>query len=582
MSAMVGDMPSRGEAVKRSLQYGLYGGLTLLLVALVGMLPAFSERMIISSVPPFGQGLTLAQVVLFGGLAAVGAYGANHFRPRWLGVLLGGLAGLVGALVLGAFVVLGLRVNLQPVFVNATPRLYEMLTFGRGLDGLPLLLGVGVVFGVLGAGLDALPRRARRAIIIGLVMVVVLGALQDLIKLLGRSEGPIGRTIALVGMAFERKGLSMAGAVAAFVVSAGLYLLWPGVRARLVAAVDARPTSEARRIRRTSRYLAMALGVLVLLWLPLDLGTYTSEVFDTVGLFVLMGLGLTVVVGYAGLLDLGYVAFFAIGAYTVGVLTAPSGGIELSFFQALPIAIGVSVLAGILLGIPVLKTHGDYLAIITLGFGEIIRVLALSDVLKPWIGGAQGIQLIPKALELPAITVPFVGRVELQTQQEIYYLIIVASAAAVYVTWRLRESRYGRAWMAMREDEPVAEASGVNLVNTKLLAFATGASLAGLSGALFGAKLGSIFPHSFSLLISINVLVLIIVGGMGSIPGVFLGALVLVAVPELLREFQDFRLLLYGAVLIIMMLKRPEGLWPSTQARRALRSAEADEVGDGS
>jgi branched-chain amino acid transport system permease protein len=158
-----------------------------------------------------------------------------------------------------------------------------------------------------------------------------------------------------------------------------------------------------------------------------------------------------------------------------------------------------------------------------------------------------------------------------QLQQEMYYPILLAVGLALYVAWRLRESRYGRAWMAIREDEEVAEAMGINLVGTKLLAFATGAAMAGLGGALFASKVQTIFPASFNLLISINVLVLIIVGGMGSVPGVFIGALVLVALPELLREFSDFRLLIYGMVLVMMMLKRPEGLWPTAIARREMR-----------
>jgi branched-chain amino acid transport system permease protein len=307
------------------------------------------------------------------------------------------------------------------------------------------------------------------------------------------------------------------------------------------------------------------------------LGSYSSEVLDKVGLFVLMGLGLNIVVGFAGLLDLGYVAFYAIGAYTVGVLTAPQGGIGLTFWTALPLAVLTSIAAGIVLGIPVLKSHGDYLAIITLGFGEIIQKLVKSDMLKPWLGGAQGIDLIPKAFDVTELDLPGLGRFDPAVPQEYYYPILVACLLAIYVTWRLRNSRIGRAWMAVREDEEVAEGMGINLVNTKLLAFATGAGMAGMSGAVFASKLASIFPDSFGLLISINVLVLIIVGGMGSVPGVIVGALVLVGLPELLREFAEFRMLLYGAVLVLMMLKRPEGLWPTTIARRELKEASPAE-----
>jgi len=290
-----------------------------------------------------------------------------------------------------------------------------------------------------------------------------------------------------------------------------------------------------------------------------------------------MGFGLNIVVGFAGLLDLGYVAFFAIGAYTMGLLTSiqlpqTTGltGVQMTFWTALPFAVGASVLWGILLGVPVLRMRGDYLAIVTLGFGEIIRVLALSNFLQPLIGGAQGILGIPK---------PIVFGFELKTSQELYYLVIIAAALAAFISWRLRDSRTGRSWMAMREDEDVAEAMGINLIKTKLLAFATGAALSGLAGAIFAAKLGSIYPHSFNLLISINVLSLIIVGGIGSLPGVVVGAFVLVGLPELLREFSEYRMLIFGALLVTMMLVKPEGIWPAAVQKRELHGHEEDESG---
>ncbi len=271
-------------------------------------------------------------------------------------------------------------------------------------------------------------------------------------------------------------------------------------------------------------------------------------------------------VGFAGLLDLGYVAFFAIGAYTIAVLTSPElGFFNLSFWEALPFAILVGVISGILLGIPVLKMRGDYLAIATLGFGEIIRILVLSDFLRPWLGGAQGIGKIPKAS---------IGGIEFATPQQTYYLILAGCLLVGLISWRLRDSRLGRAWMALREDEDVAQAMGIKLTNTKLLAFATGASLAGLSGAIFASKVGSIYPHSLTLLISINALAIVIVGGMGSVPGVVVGALALAGLPELLREFAEFRLWVFGAVLVAMMLLRPEGLVPEATRRRELHEEE--------
>jgi len=282
-----------------------------------------------------------------------------------------------------------------------------------------------------------------------------------------------------------------------------------------------------------------------------------------------MGLGLNLEVGLAGLLDLGFVAFFAIGAYTVGLLTStgPLGIAHWSFWTALPVAVVVSLVAGVILGIPVLGIRGDYLAIATLGFGEITRLLVLSDFLRPWLGGSQGVLAIPK---------PFVGPYELFGPQHLFYVTLAGSALVAYVAWRLERSRLGRAWMAIREDEEVAEALGVNLVQVKLLAYGLGAAFAGVAGAIFAVMVGSVFPHSFQLLISINVLALIIVGGLGSTPGVVVGSLALVGLPELLREFGEFRFLVYGAVLVAMMLLRPEGLLPAAARRRELReTAEA-------
>jgi branched-chain amino acid transport system permease protein len=229
----------------------------------------------------------------------------------------------------------------------------------------------------------------------------------------------------------------------------------------------------------------------------------------------------------------------------------------------------MGIISGILLGIPVLKMRGDYLAIATLGFGEIIRILVLSDFLRPWLGGAQGVGKIPK---------PFIGGFELATPQQLYYLILGCCLLVGFISWRLRDSRLGRAWMAVREDEDVAQAMGINLVATKLLAFATGAGFSALSGAIFASKLSSVYPHSFNVMISINILCLIIVGGMGSIPGVIVGAIALVGLPELLREFAEYRLLVYGAALVAMMLLRPEGLWPEAVRRRELHEWESVEI----
>jgi branched-chain amino acid transport system permease protein len=284
-------------------------------------------------------------------------------------------------------------------------------------------------------------------------------------------------------------------------------------------------------------------------------------------IYVLLGLGLNVVVGYAGLLDLGYVAFFAVGAYTTALLTSPQSslGVGWVFWAAVPFVVLAAAVSGLIVGTPVLRMRGDYLAIVTLGFGEIARLLFLSDWLKPTFGGAQGI------IRVRDITI---GPIEIAGPQAFFYAIFVFVLLATYVTYALQDSRIGRAWMAMREDEAVAEAMGVNIVTAKLSAFIAGAMLAGFGGALFATKIGSVFPHSFNVIVSITVLVVIIVGGMASVPGVVLASFVLVGLPELLREFEEYRFLIYGALLIFMMQRRPEGFIPSRRRAQELHEEE--------
>jgi branched-chain amino acid transport system permease protein len=321
---------------------------------------------------------------------------------------------------------------------------------------------------------------------------------------------------------------------------------------------------------------ALVVGLAVLAVLPLILGDFLSEVLDIAGIFLLMALGLNIVVGFAGLLDLGYVAFFAVGAYTTAVLTwdRPTGGAlpgsiqigpEFSFWLALPFVVLAAAAAGIIVGTPVLRMRGDYLAIVTLGFGEIARILFLSTWLKPYFGGALGVQRIPNI---------HLGPLEVIGSKGFFYFIFGFALVTIYVSYSLQNSRIGRAWTAIREDESVAEATGVNVVAAKLWAFIIGAMLASFGGALFAVKIGSVFPSSFSIIVSITILVIVIVGGIASVPGVALAALLLVGLPELLQEFQQFRFLIYGVLLILMMLKRPEGFIPSRRRAQELREDE--------
>jgi len=317
---------------------------------------------------------------------------------------------------------------------------------------------------------------------------------------------------------------------------------------------------------RTIILIIVAIALAALPIFEFSQRAYWVRVIGYAGLYIILGLGLNVVVGFAGLLDLGYVAFYAIGAYTFGLLAGGHFDIHLSFWLIIPIAALLAALAGVLLGLPVLKMRGDYLAIVTLGFGEIIRLLA--NNLTGLTNGSQGLY----SLDSPS----FFG-MELKTGTHFYYLIFILVLIVLFIVSRLDRSRIGRAWVAIREDEDVAQMMGVNTTRYKLLAFAIGATIGGLGGVIFAAWQGSIFPDNFNLFVSINVLCLIIIGGMGSIPGVVIGAFALIALPDILREFASYRLLLFGLLLVIMMIARPEGFIPSRRRQLELHAEKNEE-----
>jgi branched-chain amino acid transport system permease protein len=376
------------------------------------------------------------------------------------------------------------------------------------------------------------------------------------------------------GWLYDGDALTVFGTIFLFVI-AGAIAYSRATRGSLIKRrMEALPEAQ----RTTAKLIAFALITAFLLILPHIAGRFISDVLGTIGIYILLGLGLNIVVGFAGLLDLGYVAFFAIGAYAMAMLSSPSAFTEgpLTFWAALPIVVVITTFCGILIGAPVLRLRGDYLAIVTLGFGEIVRVLVISEWLRPWTGGAQGILSIPDPDF--GISLPLVGGPELDTPQELYYVILAFCLLAVFVAYRLQDSRLGRAWVALREDEQVAEAMGISIIKTKLMAFALGAAVGSFGGMFFAAKIGSVFPNSMVLLVSILVLALIVLGGMGSIPGVIVGAIVLVGLPEILREFVEYRLLVYGAVLVAIMVLRPEGLFPSARRRRELHEEEIEEA----
>ena len=348
-------------------------------------------------------------------------------------------------------------------------------------------------------------------------------------------------------------------------------------------------------------YLICAVGLLALPWMAGLLGQSWVRIVCFCMLYIMLALGLNIVVGFAGLLDLGYIAFYALGAYLYALLASPHltenfpalqalfpNGLHTSVWLALPLAAALAALGGVVLGAPTLKLRGDYLAIVTLGFGEIIRIF-MNNLNQPinLTNGPQGINMIEAVsigplhfsqnLDLFGFVIPKL--------MLYYYLFLTLALLVVVVCVRLQDSRLGRAWVAIREDEIAARAMGINTRNIKLLAFALGASFGGISGAMFAAFQGFVSPESFSLNESILVVAMVVLGGIGHIPGVILGAVLLYTLPEVLRHYvtpvqqalfgrnvvdaEVLRQLLFGLAMVGIMLYRPRGLWPKPEHGKA-------------
>ncbi|MBW1894203.1 MAG: branched-chain amino acid ABC transporter permease [Deltaproteobacteria bacterium] len=314
----------------------------------------------------------------------------------------------------------------------------------------------------------------------------------------------------------------------------------------------------SQRLLKDRRFYAPALVILTLFIcaFPFLFSMYQTTIMSTALIYVMLGLGLNIVVGLAGLLDLGYVAFYAVGAYSYALLNYHFG---ITFWIALPIGGILGAIFGILLGYPVLRLRGDYLAIVTLGFGEIIRL-----VLENWNAfsfGPSGIANIPR---------PSLFGVEMSLQANInylYYILIGLVIFTIFVVNRLQNSRIGRAWIALREDEIACQAMGIDKAKTKLTAFALGATWAGMGGVVFAAKTTFINPASFTIWESVMVLCIVVLGGMGSIIGVIIGAMVLILLPEYLRAFSEYRMLIFGIMLVTMMIFRPGGIIPDIRKK---------------
>jgi branched-chain amino acid transport system permease protein len=560
----------------RAARVGLVGGAAAIYLALAGMIEKFDTRNLIGSFLTLGNLLLMLPPLLAGYFATRPRLVAGRSEQPAPGPAL--VAGLVSGAVTGGLVAAGVAVveafpegAVRRIFISVSPELLSILTFDQSLPvAIALLLAAGAVLGGLGAGYRVLPRPYRIPLGVGLAVTITFALLQRIIPPLLFELGLDTRWLYSPTLL----GLTVPGALVVFAVSAGLAALWsargPTVRRR----VEELPPARRRLFNATSlMLLAVALAVL-----PLLIGSTLSQVLGLVGVYLLMGLGLNIVVGYAGLLDLGYVAFFATGAYvtalftgsnlvtSIGDLVPPAFVVDLNFYLALPVVVVITAIIGVLIGAPVLRLRGDYLAIVTLGFGEIARVVLQSSWLQRYTGGPQGLRDVTDA---------GIGGIGFRDPQPFYYLVLVFCAVAIFVSYRLADSRVGRAWNAMREDELAAEAMGVSTIKYKLLAFAMGAAVGSLSGMLFGVQIGSLAPASFTILVSITVLAVVILGGMGSIPGVVVGTLLLIGLPGLLDEFEEYRLLIYGAALILVMILRPQGLVPNVRRSRELREAEA-------
>jgi branched-chain amino acid transport system permease protein len=556
----------------RSLTWaGVVGGIVSVYLCLVGVVLNLATNVV--GTITVGRVLLAVPALLVGYIVARPHVVAGDLRRPRLSEA--AMASSLAGLVIGAVLAVGIGVvnllgvdTVRAVFIAVKPELMTLLTFGQpGVVGTLLRVVAEVVLATIGGMVAWAPDRIRVPAIVAATAVVALGLLRRIVH---PSLAELGlRDDWLYGVV--TLGLTWAGALIVAVVTFGTTYAWRANRSTVLARTRSTPAIE----KRVRLVLLLVLG-LVLAVLPYIVGSITAQILGSVGIYVLLGLGLNIVVGYAGLLDLGYVAFFAVGAYATGILTGgsrittagfapPSFSLHLSFYVAVPIVVTVAAIVGILIGAPVLRLRGDYLAIVTLGFGEIARVLFTSDWLKGIFGGTQGLTAIPAAP---------IGSLDFRDTQHFYFLVLAFCLLAVYVSWRLADSRVGRAWNAMREDEQVAEAVGVSTVRYKLLAFAMGGAVGSLGGALFAIQIGALNNASFTILVSITALAVVILGGMGSIPGVVVGALVLIGIPGVLSEFEQYRLLFYGAVLMAIMILRPQGLIPNIRRSRELEEED--------
>ena len=571
-------MPT-GDAIRA----GLIAGAVTIYLALVGLIERFDDLNLIGTQVTFARvALVAAPFVAGYALARTRVIGGEQRTPtRAEATRSGAIIGAVGGAVVGLAVMFADAFGIErigAVFLNADQALLDFLTFDQATAAAAVIhVVVASLAGAAAAAYRRTPDPIRKPIGAAVGTTLALGFLQRIVP------------ISMDQLGVERDWLYSK-------ITGGLTWIGAGVVAAIAAAISIvkvrRGAAIVRRLRssgapaqdqpelfgRSIPWRAVAFGVLFLLLLavPYVVGSVVSEVLGTVMVFALLGLGLNIVVGYAGLLDLGYVFFFAVGAYSTALLTGatlntftgsaePVIGASLNFYVAIPIVLAIAAFAGLLIGAPVLRLRGDYLALVTLGLGETVTVLVASPWLVPLVGGPNGMRNIPDAA---------IAGFGFRDPQHFYYLAFAFVLLALFVSRRLIASRIGRAWTAMREDEQIADAMGVATTRYKLLAFAMGGAIGSLGGALFAVKIGSLTPASFQVIVSIQVLGLVILGGIGSLPGVIVGSLVLVGLPGLLREFEEYRFLAYGAALVAVMILRPEGLVPNVRRSRELHDEE--------
>ncbi|HSL12109.1 MAG TPA: leucine/isoleucine/valine transporter permease subunit [Actinomycetota bacterium] len=571
-------------ALGGAVRAGSIAGIVTIYLALVGLVERFDELNLIGTEVTFARLALIAAPLVVGlALARTRVVGGESSTPSVReatisGAIAGATAGVVVAIAVVFADAFGIE-RIGSVFQNADAGLLAFLTFDQPAAVAAVIhVVIAAAAGAAAGAYRRSPAAIRKPVGAAVATTLALGFLQRIVP------------ISLDQLNVERDwlyskrtgGLTWIGAIVVAAVAAALSVakargggrLRDRLRAPSVLGDDDRSELFGRAI--PWRALAFGVGFLLVLTVPYIVGSVVSEVLGTVMVFALLGLGLNIVVGYAGLLDLGYVFFFAVGAYATALLTGatlntftgsaePVIGASLNFYLAIPIVVAIAAGAGLMIGAPVLRLRGDYLALVTLGLGEVVTVLIASPWLVPLVGGPNGMRNVPDAA---------IAGFGFRDPQHFFYLALAFLLLAVFISRRLISSRIGRAWTAMREDEQIADAMGVATTRYKLLAFAMGGAIGSLGGALFAVKIGSLTPASFQVIVSIQVLGLVILGGIGSLPGVIVGSLVLVGLPGLLREFEEYRFLAYGAALVAVMILRPQGLVPNVRRSRELQDEE--------